>query len=114
MIIFNNLGHTFKVSDDGGSPIVWVDSSDTNSFTYSASILTTLDNKGTLGGAMTLNGNARYANSGFESWFATEYITYDLGETFLPNNSFTIYKILQVEVYQFVIGLPNYGVIQVI
>ena len=90
MIIFNNLGHTFKVSDDGDSPIVWVDSSDNTTYTLSGSDVLTLDNKGTLGGAMTLNGAVKFANSGFESWTASDFIIKDLGEAFLPNNSFTI------------------------
>ncbi len=89
MIIFNNLGHTFKPSDDG-FPIVWVDSQDATSYTLSGSDVLTLDNKGSLGGAMTLNGSVKFANSGFESWSNSDYITRDLGEPFLPNNSFTI------------------------
>ena len=51
--------------------------------------VTNLDNKGTLGGVMTLNGTVKFANSGFESWTASDYITKDLGEPFLTNNSFT-------------------------
>ena len=50
----------------------------------------TLDNKGSLGGAMTLNGSVKFANSGFESWSGSDYITRDLGEPFLPTNSFTV------------------------
>ncbi len=89
MIIFNNLGHTFKPSDDG-FPIVWVDSQDATSYTLSGSDVLTLDNKGSLGGAMTLNGSVKFANNGFESWSNSAYITRDLGEPFLPTNSFTI------------------------
>ena len=43
MIIFNNLGHTFKVSDDGGSPIIWVDSLDTSTYTLSGNDVLTLN-----------------------------------------------------------------------
>lgn len=89
MIIFNNLGHTFKPSD-GDLPIVWVDSSDSSTYTLSGSDVLTLDNKGSLGGAMTLNGSVKFANSGFESWVAADYITFNLGETFLPTSSFTM------------------------
>ena len=35
MIIFNNLGHTFKAGSDDSEPIVWVDSSDTSTYTLS-------------------------------------------------------------------------------
>ena len=90
MIIFNNLGHTFKEGSADGLPIVWVDSSDTSTYTLSGADVLTLNNKGTLGGAMTLNGTVKFANSGFESASGDNYITRDLGETFLPTNSFTI------------------------
>ena len=89
MIIFNNLGHTFKPATDS-SPIVWVDSSDASTYTLSGSDVLTLDNKGTLGGAMTLNGTVKFANSGFESWSSSDYITRDLGEPFMTDNSFTM------------------------
>ncbi len=89
MIIFNNLGHTFKPSGDV-LPIVWVDSSDNGSYTLSGNDVLTLNNKGSLGGIMTLNGSVKFANSGFESWSASDYITRDLGEPFFPTNSFTI------------------------
>jgi hypothetical protein len=88
MIAFNNLGHTFKLQDT--EPIVWVDSSDASTYTLSGNNVLTLDNKGTLGGAMTLNGSVKFANSGFESWSASDYITRDLGEPFMTNNSFTM------------------------
>ena len=39
---------------------------------------------------MTLNGNVKFANGGFESWGLTDYISKDLGEPFLTNNSFTV------------------------
>ena len=77
MIIFNNLGHTFKPSDDG-FPIVWVDSQDATTYTLSGNDVLTLDNKGSLGGAMTLNGSVKFANSGFESWGVTNFIKYNL------------------------------------
>ena len=51
--------------------------------------VTNLDNKGTLGGAMTLNGSVKFANNGFESWSLSDYISRDLGEPFLTDNSFT-------------------------
>ena len=89
MIIFNNLGHTFKPADDG-FPIVWVDSSDSSTYTLSGNDVLTLDNKGSLGGAMTLNGTVKFANSGFESWNNADYITRDLSEPFMNDNSFTV------------------------
>ena len=89
MIIFNNLGHTFKPTDDG-FPIVWVDSSDATTYTLSGSDVLTLDNKGTLGGVMTLNGAVKFANGGFESWAVLDFIRYNLGESFLPTTSFTM------------------------
>ena len=89
MIIFNNLGHCFKVSADD-SPIVWVDAQDATSYTLSGSDVLTLDNKGSLGGAMTLVGSVKFANNGFESLSTSDYITRDLGEPFLNTNSFTI------------------------
>ena len=51
--------------------------------------VTNLDNKGTLGGVMTLNGSVKFANNGFESWGVSDYISRDLGEPFLTDNSFT-------------------------
>jgi len=89
MIIFNNLGHCFKVQADS-EPIVWVDAQDATTYTLSGNDVLTLDNKGSLGGAMTLNGSVKFANDGFESWSASDYITRYLGEPFLNTNSFTI------------------------
>ena len=51
--------------------------------------VTNLDNKGTLGGVMTLVNNVKFANGGFESWGVSDYISRDLGEPFLTDNSFT-------------------------
>ena len=104
MIIFNNLGHTFKPATDS-SPIVWVDSSDASTYTLSGSDVLTLDNKGTLGGAMTLNGTVKFANNGFESWSGSDYITRGLGEPFLPTNSFTVVTTFDL---QDIFGSPSY------
>ena len=52
--------------------------------------VTSIDNKGTLGGQFELFGNVKFANNGFESWGGDDYITTDLAEPFLPNNSFTM------------------------
>lgn len=90
MIPFNVFGHTKRAGGDDNIPIVWVDADDTGSYTLSGSDVLTLLNKGSLGGAMTLNGSVKFANNGFESWAVGNYITYDLGGTFLPTNSFTI------------------------
>ena len=90
MIIFNNLGHTFIDGEDDSKPIIWVDSSDTSTYTLSGNDVTSLLNKGTLGGVMTLNGSVKFANNGFESWSSSDYITRDLVEPFLTDNSFTI------------------------
>ena len=89
MIVFNNLGHSYK-NKQNADPIVWVDAQDATTYTLSGNDVLTLDNKGSLGGAMTLNGSVKFANSGFESWSGSDYITRDLGETFLPTNSFTM------------------------
>ncbi len=89
MIPFNIFGHSNTTGEDN-EPIVWVDSSDNSSYTLSGNDVTALFNKGSLGGAMTLNGNVKFANSGFESWSASDYITRDLGEPFMTDNSFTI------------------------
>ncbi len=88
MIIFMNGRHTFVETDDA-EPIVWVDAQDATTYTLSGSDVLTLLNKGSLGGAMTLNGTVKFANNGFESWAVGNYISRDLGETFLPTNSFT-------------------------
>jgi len=90
MIPFNVFGHTKRAGAVEDIPIVWVDAQDTGSYTLSGNDVLTLLNKGSLGGAMTLNGSVKFANSGFESWSASTSITRDLGETFLPTNSFTI------------------------
>ena len=94
MIIFNNLGHTYKEKND--EPLVWFDASDTSSFFVppSTSQLLALKNKGILGGLLTENngiyGNVRYENGGFESWTISDFIQFDLNEPFMPSNSFTI------------------------
>lgn len=90
MIPFNVFGHTKRAGGDDNIPIVWVDADDTGSYTLSGNDVLTLLNKGSLGGAMTLNGSVKFANSGFESWSASDYITRDLGEPFMSNNSFTL------------------------
>ena len=89
MIIFNNAGHCFVSAPVSQDPIVWVDASDISTYTLSGNDVLTLDNKGSLGGVMTLNGSVKFANNGFESWSASDYITRDLGEPFLTTNSFT-------------------------
>ena len=91
MIPFNVFGHT-KRGGEGCEdiPIVWVDADDTGSYTLSGNDVLTLLNKGSLGGAMTLNGSVKFANGGFESWLSSTYITRDLGEPFLTTNSFTM------------------------
>ena len=90
MIIFNNAGHCFVSASVSADPIVWVDAQDISTYTLSGSDVLILDNKGTLGGVMTLNGSVKFANGGFESWSASDYITRDLEEPFLTDNSFTI------------------------
>ena len=90
MIIFNNAGHSFVSAPVSEDPIVWVDASDISTYTLSGNDVLTLDNKGTLGGAMTLNGSVKFANNGFESWSNSDYITRDLGEPFLTDSSFTM------------------------
>ena len=52
--------------------------------------VTSIDNKGTLGGQFDLLGSVKFANNGFESWSLSDYISRDLGEPFLPDNSFTM------------------------
>ena len=89
MIPFNIFGHSNTAGEDN-EPIVWVDSSDNSSYTLSGNDVTALFNKGSLGGAMTLNGSVKFANNGFESWSNSDYITRDLGEPFMTDNSFTI------------------------
>ena len=90
MIIFNNAGHCFLSNIIYEDPIVWVDAQDISTYTLSGNDVLTLDNKGALGGVMTLNGSVKFANGGFESWVVGDFITRDLGEPFLPTNSFTI------------------------
>mgnify|MGYP003665917154 CR=1 FL=1 len=90
MIPFNIFGHSNTAGDNNEEPIIWVDSSDSSSYALSGNDVTALMNKGTLGGAMTLNGTVKFANSGFESWSNSDYITRDLGEPFMNDNSFTI------------------------
>ena len=75
-------GLTTELNVKHSTPIVWVDSQDATSYTLSGSDVLTLNNKGSLGGAMTLIGNVKFANSGFESWSANDIIIKDLGETF--------------------------------
>ena len=89
MIPFNIFGHTYT---NNSEPIVWVDAQDTSTYTLSGNDVLTLDNKGTLGGTMSLNGNVKFANGGFESWSSNEdnFITFDLNEPFLTNNDFTM------------------------
>ena len=77
MIPFNIIGHSKTAIEDNSEPIVWVDSSDNGSYTISGNDVTSLLNKGTLGGVMTLNGSVKFANNGFESWSASDYITRD-------------------------------------
>ncbi len=89
MIPFNIFGHS-NTAGTTDEPIVWVDAQDTGSYTLSGNDVTALFNKGSLGGAMTLNGNVKFANSGFESWVYGANITKNLGEPFLTDNSFTI------------------------
>ena len=90
MIIFNNAGHCFVSAPVSQEPIVWVDAKDISTYTLSGNDVTNLDNKGTLGGVMTLNGSVKFANGGFESWSNSDYINYNLNEPFLTNNSFTV------------------------
>ena len=90
MIPFNIFGHSNTAGDNNEDPIIWVDSSDSSSYALSGNDVTALMNKGSLGGAMTLNGTVKFANSGFESWSNSDYITRDLGEPFMNDNSFTI------------------------
>ena len=90
MIPFNIFGHSNTAGDNNEEPIVWVDSSDSSSYTLSGNDVTALMNKGTLGGAMTLNGAVKFANSGFESWSNSDYISFLLGTGFMRDNSFTI------------------------
>lgn len=90
MIPFNIFGHSKTAVDDNSEPIIWVDSSDNGSYTISGNIVTSLLNKGTLGGAMTLNGSVKFANSGFESWSVSDRITKDMGSNWIGNTSFTI------------------------
>lgn len=86
MIPFNIFGHTYG---EFSEPIVWVDAQDISTYSLNGNEVTSLDNKGTLGGIMNLNGTVRFANGGFESWSNSDYITRDLGEPFLTDNSFT-------------------------
>ena len=89
MIPFNIFGHTNVFTSQSEDPIVWVDAQDISTYTLSGNDVTNLDNKGTLGGVMTLVGSVKFANNGFESWSVTDFISRDLGEPFLTNNSFT-------------------------
>ena len=90
MIPFNIFGHSNTAGDNNEDPIVWVDSSDSSSYTLSGNDVTALMNKGSLGGAMTLNGAVKFANSGFESWNIGDAITKDLIGNFFNENSFTV------------------------
>ena len=89
MIPFNVFGHTKRAGAVDEIPIVWVDAQDATTYTLSGNDVLTLDNKGSLGGAMTLNGSVKFANGGFEAWVNGDFITRDLGEPFLSDNSFT-------------------------
>jgi len=90
MIPFNVFGHTKRAGAVEDIPIVWVDADDTGSYTLSGNDVLTLLNKGSLGGAMTLSGNVKFANNGFEAWANTSFIRYILGEPFMTDNSFTM------------------------
>ena len=88
MIIFNNAGHSFVSAPVSQDPIVWIDAQDISIYTLSGNDVTNLDNKGSLGGVMTLNGSVKFANNGFESWGVSDYISRDLGEPFLTEQFF--------------------------
>ena len=76
----------FDTNDFVGS----IDNVSVKEFLPSTEEVTSIDNKGTLGGDFDLFGSVKFANGGFESWSLSDYINYDLLEPFLPDNSFTI------------------------
>ena len=85
--ILNVTGTDFIFRNSSGNFIGSIDNVSVEVLAYD---VTNLDNKGSLGGVMTLNGSVKFANGGFESWSNSDYINYNLNEPFLTNNSFTV------------------------
>jgi hypothetical protein len=93
-IVGANLVYTVVNNRSTGSDIT-IDNISVKEVTEAKDV-TSLLNKGTLGGVMSLNGSVKFANNGFESWSNNDYITRDLGQPFLPDNSFTIFTTVDI------------------
>ena len=83
---FNNIRFIAASSDNGYT----IDDVSVKEVLPNAQEVTSIDNKGTLGGDFDLFGSVKFNNNGFESWSSLDYIKYDLLEPFITNNSFTM------------------------